>query len=201
MARNTVPDVPLTLPTSRREAARLLSRIGIRLNRWAATEAMFDKKIAKAQKRITLLQEQKKQVSQIEIEDARATANLLMAFALSGWDRLIEKGMRTIRFATGEIRKRDVPRPRIVISDPDAFIREVRRKGLAKKLVRKIERPNLDAIQDDLSLAEGLRSVSIVFDTKVEIRPNRSGGLRLEASERDYEWEITKPRAPKAQRD
>ena len=204
MARNSIPDVPLTLPTTRREAASILSRIGARLNRWAINEAHFDKKIAKHQKRITYLQEQKKQISHLEIEDARASADFLFAYALAGWDTLIEKGTRTIRLATGEVRQRDVPRPRVIIrgDDVDAFMREVRRRGLAKRLIRKVEKPNLEAIQDDLSLAEGLRTVEVVYDTKVEIRPNRSGEMRLEASRRDLgAWEVVKPKARKAQKD
>jgi len=200
------PEVPSAPPTTRREAARLLSYIGVHLNRWASNEARIDRSIARYQKRITQLQEQKKQVSHLELQPAREIAALLADYALTGWDALVEKGTRTIRFATGEVRMRDVPRPRIVLTQgKSAFLTEARRKNRARALIRKVEEPNLDAIQKDLTLAEGMRSVEIVYDQKVELRPNRSGDLRLEGSHApdayEIEWDIARPKAQRTLKD
>ncbi|HYE23027.1 MAG TPA: host-nuclease inhibitor Gam family protein [Candidatus Paceibacterota bacterium] len=204
MPNGSLTDLIPVTPTSRREAASLLSRIGVALNKRSSIEARCDKRLAKLQQKMTAVQEQKKALSNPELLKATAVANVLIEFVLSRWDELVERGMRTVRFSTGEIRQRDVPRPSFSIKggDTDAFFKEVRRKGLARKLIRRgADAPNLQALQEDPELAKRLKTVTTIFDTKIEIRPNKSGDVRLEGSlpedPSDITWEVTKPKRAK----
>lgn len=188
---------PMGLPENRRQAATLMSRIGHELIRRSRANARYDKKIAKTKERLTKLQEEKKEVSSATMELLSALADRLSDYCLEHWERLIEKGMRTIKFPTGEVRQRDVGKPTIVIKDKDAFFAEVRRKRHATRLIRRgPEEPDLEALHDNIELAESLRTVEVIRTTKLEIRPAHTGKDRLEADLADrLEWEVPTSRS------
>jgi phage host-nuclease inhibitor protein Gam len=184
-------------PRNKREAGMLITRIGRALLARSRKAAKLKRRISKWKQKATALEEERKELDALCIEELHPLADDLADFATPQWDELAEKGTRTIRFGTGEMRLRDIGRPTITVKDPEAFFREARRKGLARKLIRTIEQPNIDALHDDLALAKRFSSVSITFVTKLEIRPKHADD-RLEASvpaeEDEWSWSIASPR-------
>lgn len=187
---------PIERPRTKREAASYLTRIGQGLLGRSRKRSRLLRRIAKFKRQATKLQEEEKELTALCLAELGPYADELADFSTEGWEGLREKGTRTIRYQTGEVRLRDVGKPTITVLDRAAFFREVRRRGLTRRLVRVTREPNVDALHDDIELAKRLRSVSVAYTTKLEIRPRHTDD-RLEASvtEDEWEWEIVTPRA------
>lgn len=197
LGTSEVPE-PVEHPRSRREAATLITRIGRGLLNRSRKRNQLLRRIAKFKKQATKLQEEEKELTALCLAEIGPIADEVADFSIEEWEMLHEKGTRTIRYGTGEVRLRDVGKPTISVKHNDvaAFFREAKRKGLARKLIRVVREPNIDALHDDLDLAERLRTVSVVYTTKIEVRPRHIDD-RLEASvtEDEWNWEIAAPRA------
>ena len=193
----TITESVSTLPRTKREAGMLITQIGRGLLSRSRKTAKLKRRIAKWKQKATALEEERKELDALCMEELHPLADNLADFATPQWDELVEKGTRTIRFGTGEMRLRDIGRPTIEVKDRDAFFREARRKGLARKVIRTTIEPNLDALHDDLVLAKRLSSVTVVYTTKLEIRPKHTDD-RLEAAvpgeEDEWSWTIASPR-------
>lgn len=193
-------ETPPSPPTTKREAASLITHIGRGLLTRSRKRKTLQRRIARWQKKATALQEEEKELTAACLEELEPFADDIADFSITKWDELKEKGTRTIRYATGEVRLRAVGKPTITIKNNDvvAFFREVRRKGLARTCIRILEEPNIDALHDDLSLAARLKTVEVAYTTKLEIRPTHSDD-RLESTVagEGWAWEIAASRAKK----
>ncbi len=151
------------------------------------------RRIAKHKKKATELQEEAKELNEACIAELSVHADEIADFCLANWEDVVSKGSRMVRFGTGEFRLRDVGRPTISVPDAEAFFREARRKGVARKVIRRLYEPDLEALRNDLELAKRMRTVQIAYTTKMEVRP-RHTEERLESPKDERQWTIVEPK-------
>jgi len=181
---------------TKRDIGSRITQVGRGITKRNRTHASLQKRIARYQAKATKLREEMKELDAACLAELGVHADVIADFSIDNWDSLVEKGTRLIRYGTGEFRLRDIGRPTIEVADKEAFFREARRKGVARKVIRHSEEPDLEALRDNLELADRMRTVSVIFTTKMEIRP-RHVDERLESVYGERSWSIVEPKGKK----
>lgn len=185
---------PLEPQETKRTMGTRITTIGHGLIRRSRKRKVLERRIANFRKKATKLQEELKELDAACLAELGVPADEIAGFSLAHWDELAARGTRLIRYGTGEFRLRDIGHPAIDIADKDAFYAEARRKGVARKVIRRNIEPNIEALRQDLELAKRMRTVNVTYTTKMEIRPRHTDD-RLESPLADeHTWTIVEPK-------